>query len=76
MYFQASDLRGRNFLDLNDNDNKPIQLSYSKGESWLKHFSVSNSLCTQVTRLITNHAPIGEYRKRFFPNEPTLCPCS
>jgi len=31
--------------------------------------------CAQVTRLITNHAPIGEHRKRFFPNEPTACPC-
>ena len=75
MYFQASDLRGRNFLDLNDDNDEPIQPSYSKGGSWLKHFSVSNSLCAQVTRLITNHAPIGKYRKRFFPNEPTSCPC-
>ena len=74
MYFQASDLRGRNFLDLNDDDDKLIQPSYSKGGSWLKHFSMSNSLCAWVTRLITNHASIGEYRKRFF-NEPTSCPC-
>ena len=75
MYFQASDYRGKNFLDLNDNDDKPIQPSYSKGGAWLKHFSLSNSLCTRVTRLITNHAPIGEYRIGFFPNEPSSCPC-
>jgi len=75
MYFQASDYRGKNFLDLNDDDDKPIQPSYSKGGAWLKHFSLSNSLCARVTRLITNHAPIGEYRIGFFPNEPSSCPC-
>ena len=30
-------------------------------------------VCT--TRAITNHAPIGEYRLRFFPNEEFKCPC-
>ena len=45
MYFQASDLRERNFLDLNDDDDEPIQFSDSKGGSWLKHFSMSNLLC-------------------------------
>jgi len=28
-----------------------------------------------VTRAITNHAPIGEYRLRFFLNEEFKCPC-
>jgi len=28
-----------------------------------------------LTRLITNHIPIGEYRLRLFPNEPLDCPC-
>ena len=28
----------------------------------------------QVTRAITNHAPIGEYRLRFFPREEFKCP--
>jgi len=27
-----------------------------------------------ATRAITNHAPIGEYRLRFFPNEEFRCP--
>ena len=30
-------------------------------------------LCAWVTRLITNHAPIGKYRKRFFPNKLSSC---
>ena len=75
MYFQASNYRGRNFLNLNDDDGEPIQPSYSKGGAWLKCFSLSNSLCAWVTRLIANYVPIGKYKKRFFPNEPTSCPC-
>ena len=26
-------------------------------------------------RAITNHAPIGKYRLRFFPSEELRCPC-
>ena len=28
-----------------------------------------------MTRTITNHAPISEYRFRFFPEEEFKCPC-
>ena len=38
--------------------------------------SHSNLLCTRATRAITNHAPIGEYRLRFFPREEFKCLCS
>ena len=75
MYFQASDYKGRNFLELNDNNGNPICPSYSKGGARLKHFSLFNLLCACITRLITNHAPIGEYRQRFFPNKLVACPC-
>jgi len=75
MYFQASGYKGRNFLELNDNDHWPIHLTYSKGGAWLKHFSLSNSMCTCITRLIMNHTPIGEYRLRFFPKESFTCMC-
>ena len=61
MTFQASDDKRRYFLDLLDNDLNSIELTYSKGGSWLKFFGHSNSLYTRVTRAITNHAPIGEY---------------
>jgi len=76
MYFQASDYKGKNFLDLNNDDGNHICPSYSKGEAWLKHFSLSNTLCACITRLITNHTPISEYRQRFFSNESTACPYS
>ena len=36
----------------------------------------SNSLCAQAIRAITNHAPIGEYRLRFFPNSEFSCSCN
>ena len=45
MIFQASDDKGRNFLDLVDDDNNPLELSYSKGSTWLQYFGHSNSLC-------------------------------
>ena len=72
MTFQASDLKGKQFLDLLDGDDNIIEPSYIKGGSWLKYFSHSNSLCVQAIRDITNHALIGEYRLRFFPREEFL----
>jgi len=62
--FQVSKFKGRGFLELNDNS---IVSSYSKGRAWMKHIGHSSSLYTQVTRLITNHAPIGDYHYCFFP---------
>ena len=75
MTFQASDTKGKHFLDLVDIDNNPIKLLYTKGSSWLKFFGHSNSLCTRASRAITNHALISEYRIRFFPREDFSCPC-
>ena len=76
MIFQASDLKGQQFLELHNNNNNLIEPSYVKGGSWLKFFGHLNSLCARVTRAITNHAPIGEYRLRFFPQESFNCLCS
>ena len=61
MMFQASDLKGRNFLDLVNSDNNVLEPTYSKGGTWLQYFGHSNMLCARATRAITNHAPIGEY---------------
>jgi len=76
MTFQASNLKGNHFLDLLDNDNKIIELTYAKGRSWLKLIGYLNSLCARAARAITNHTPISEYRLRFFPREEFRCPCS
>ena len=75
MTFQASDLKGWQFLNLCNDENNVLQPTYSKGSSWLKFFGHSNSLCARVTRAIINYAPIGEYRLRFFPREDFSCLC-
>ena len=75
MTFQASDGKGKQFLDLLDDNSNTIEPSYVKGGPWLQAFGQSNSLCMCMMRAITNHAPIGEYRLRFFPREEFKCPC-
>ena len=75
MTFQASDIKGKHFLDLIDNNNNIIEPLYIKGSSWLKYFSHSNLLCTRASRAITNYALTGEYRLRFFSRKDFSCPC-
>ena len=76
MTFQASDGKENHFLDLLDNNFNIIELSYMKGGPWLQAFSHSNLLCAHAMRVITNHAPIGEYRLKFLPNKDFSCPCN
>ena len=70
MYFQVFDYKRRYFLDLNNNNNQPICSTNSKSSTWLKYFSLSNLLyvCVCITKLITNHASISEYKLGFFSN--------
>jgi len=75
MTFQASDSKGKHFLDLVDGDENTLEPSYIKGSSWLKYFGHSNTLCARASRAITNHTPIGEYQLRFFPREEFRCLC-
>jgi len=76
MTFQVLDGKGKQFLDLLDDNSNDIKPSYIKGRPWLQVFGQSNTLYVRTTRAITNHAPIGEYRLRFFPREEFKCPCS
>jgi len=76
MMFQALDGKGKHFLDLVNDNLNIIEPVYTKGEPWLQVFSHSNSLCACATRAITNHAPIGEYQLRFFPNEDFKYSCN
>jgi len=75
MTFQASDGKGRHFLNLVNDNLKTIEPSYTKGGSWLQSFGHSNSLCARATRAIMNHALIGKYHLRFFSKEDFKCPC-
>ena len=76
MILQALDGKKKHFLDLLDDNFDTIKPAYTKGGPWLQVFGHSNSLCAQATRAITNHAPIGEYWLRFFPNKDFKCPYS
>ena len=76
MTFQASNLKGNQFLDLLNDKNNIIEPSYIKEGSWLKKFGHSNSLCACATREITNHTPIGKYRLRFSSRKEFKCPYS
>ena len=73
--FKDSKKKGQLFLEFEDDDEKVIKPTYTKGGSWLPHIGISNSTCARFTRMMTGHAPIGEYRQRFFPNSPIQCPC-
>ena len=74
--FQASQYKGRNFLDLLDNEGQIISLLYTKGDAWVKYFGHLNTLYTKATRAITKHASIGEYCLCFFLKESFKCLCS
>ena len=76
MTFQASEGKGKNFLELLNDDLNVVEPSYAKGGPWLQLVGHSNSLCARATRAITNHVPIREYRLRFFPNMEFSCPCN
>ena len=75
MSFQALDNKGKNFLELLDDESNPLKSLTIKDGPWLQYFGHSNTLCTRATRAIVNHVPIGEYRLRFFPREEFECPC-
>jgi len=59
MTFEASDLKGKHFLNLVDGDNNSLELSYIRGSSWLQNFGHFNSLYVRAFRAITNYVPIA-----------------
>lgn len=65
--------KGRRFLELTENEGHITEPNHSKGGTWLDYLSKSPSLCARATRMITNHAPTGEYQQRFFLKS---CPCN
>ena len=48
MTFQVLDDKGHNILELLDNENNLLKLTYFKGGMWLKYFGYSNLLCTML----------------------------
>ncbi|KAF8625265.1 hypothetical protein AX15_005475 [Amanita polypyramis BW_CC] len=45
----------------------------SRRKAFIEASKDNITLMSRLTRLVTNHAPTGEYRRRFFPNENTDC---
>ncbi|KAF9258716.1 hypothetical protein L218DRAFT_1004637 [Marasmius fiardii PR-910] len=74
--FQHSSYRGSQFLEMKGLKGKSLQPSYIKGGTWLSKLGDSNTLVARAVRCITNHAPVGEYYRRFnIPNTSRLCTC-
>jgi len=73
--FQVSNNKGCNFLELLDNENNLLKLTYSKDGTWLKYFVYSNLLYARATRAIINYVPIDKYWLRFFSHEDFKCLC-
>jgi len=73
--FKDSKKKGQLLLEFEDNNEQVIKPTYAKGGSWLPHIRVSNSVCTRFMHMMLGHAPIEEYRQRFFPNMAIHCPC-
>ncbi|KAK1221827.1 hypothetical protein PQX77_015362 [Marasmius sp. AFHP31] len=73
--FQEAKYKGGQFLELNNLKGKPLQPKYTSGGTWLPHIGHTNSLTSRVIRCITNHAPVGEYYRRFHIPESEDCRC-
>ena len=63
--------RGRQFL-LGRGPVKVSERRMTKG-TMLAQAGHQSGLMARLTRAMLNHAPIGEYRTRFFPHEPINC---
>ena len=73
--FTNSLKKGYYFLNFEDEKQKVIKPTYAKGSLWLLVIGFTNSLCVRFTHMTTGHAPIGEYRQRFFPHLSTSYLC-
>ncbi|KAF8668223.1 hypothetical protein AX14_006194 [Amanita brunnescens Koide BX004] len=67
--------RGSQWLPIRRNK-KVFKPSFAKTSRNFFHNAAKgeSSHLSRIAHVLTNHAPTGEYRTRFFPNEPTSCP--
>lgn len=66
---------GNNFLTLYESKDVPLVPTHLNQGPWMRKTGHSNTLTARLAHSVTGHAPIGEYRSRFFPLEPTSCRC-
>ncbi|XP_006454877.1 hypothetical protein AGABI2DRAFT_114622 [Agaricus bisporus var. bisporus H97] len=80
-YHIKSCFKGNSWYDITDKEGNEVLPSHLQGGPWFQTYqgvkAASNSpLFARLMRVMCNHAPIGEYRVRFFPNEPyKACQC-
>ncbi|KAF7763765.1 hypothetical protein Agabi119p4_8302 [Agaricus bisporus var. burnettii] len=73
--------KGNSWYDITDKEGNEVLPSHLQGGPWFQTYqgvkAADNSpLFTRLMRVMCNHAPIGEYKVRFFPNEPyKACQC-
>ncbi|KAJ2911570.1 hypothetical protein MD484_g8847, partial [Candolleomyces efflorescens] len=73
--FQDKSYRGHHFLPLVDTKGKPITPTYTKGGAWLSQVAEDPKDCARMCRAILDHAPIGDYYRRFNIDESHACSC-
>src|ERR1700759_534552 len=64
---------GRNTFILKTNGN-PVLPSMANPTRIIEAADNNISLLSRFVRAVTNHAPTGEYRRRWHPNCPNTCP--
>jgi hypothetical protein len=71
------DYLGHQFLVFRDPKGKPLRPMYVNGGTWLRNVNEDNLLCARFPRAVLNHAPTGEYYRRFhIPGHETHeCEC-
>ncbi|EKM73852.1 hypothetical protein AGABI1DRAFT_133977 [Agaricus bisporus var. burnettii JB137-S8] len=73
--------KGNSWYEITDKEGNEVLPSHLQGGPWFQTYqgvkAADNSpLFARLMRVMCNHAPIGEYRVRFFPNEPyKSCQC-
>ncbi|KAF7783099.1 hypothetical protein Agabi119p4_2477 [Agaricus bisporus var. burnettii] len=73
--------KGNSWYEITDKEGNEVLPSHLQGGPWFQTYqgvkaANDSPLFARLMRVMCNHAPIGEYRVRFFPNEPyKACQC-
>ncbi|EKM78177.1 hypothetical protein AGABI1DRAFT_93053 [Agaricus bisporus var. burnettii JB137-S8] len=73
--------KGNSWYEITDKEGNEVLPSHLQGGPWFQTYqgvkaANDSPLFARLMRVMCNHAPIGEYRVRFFPKEPyKACQC-
>ncbi|XP_006463082.1 hypothetical protein AGABI2DRAFT_119905 [Agaricus bisporus var. bisporus H97] len=80
-YHIQSCFKGNSWYEITDKEGNEVLPSHLQGGPWFQSYQGVKAanlspLFARLMRVMCNHAPIGEYRVRFFPKEPyKSCQC-